>query len=177
MGDLSGGDDSPFTIPAVVLPDRLLSSKPLAAEFDLLTRRSIFRKGSQTIAQPGDFSTARAPTTAPAPEASFIFNGVARANDKLVAFFEDGNSHEVLLRHDGDALAQGKVQHITLSGLDYLANGTTTHLAIGQDLSGTDQGSSLQSEPTGALSGDSPDPGNESVLDRLRRRRLKELTH
>ena len=173
-----GVDDSPFTIPAVVPPPRLLESKPLAAEFDLLTRRSIFRKGSQAIARPEDAGVVRAPaTTAPAPEASFIFNGVARANDKLVAFFEDGNSHEVLIKHEGDPLAQGKVQHLTLDGLDYVANGTTTHLVIGQDLSGTDQGSALASEPTGALMGDSPDPANESVLDRLRRRRLKELTH
>jgi hypothetical protein len=176
----SGGMGT-LMMPPTPLAERLVASKPLGTDFTVLKHRSIFIHGQQTH----DIDDARstiASVNVARPESMLVFNGVARVNDQLAAFFEDTDSHDVVVRRVGDALAQGHITRITLDSIDYDAGGHVTHVGLGQSLDGGN-GASLADQPTGSFSGASGSSGSsgsgsgDSVLERLRRRRQQQLGH
>lgn len=176
--------DAVLMMPATPLSERLVVSRPLGSDFVVLKHRSIFIHGQQTHGL-DDESPHRETYAVVRPESMLVFNGVARVNDQLAAFFEDTSTHDVIVRRENDALAQGHITHITLDSVDYDANGHTTHIAIGQSLDGGYGGGSLANQPTGgfsngsssssASSSSSSGAGSDSVLERLRRRRQQEM--
>jgi hypothetical protein len=177
---MSGMFNQPGTLmmPPTPLAERLVAIKPLASDYVVLKHRSIFIHGEQTHDTDDARPATDSSTSVARPQAVLIFNGVARVNDQLAAFFEDTDSHEVVIRHQGDALAQGRVTNITLDSIDYDAGGHVTHVALGQSLDGGN-GTSLADQPTGSFSGNSGSSSGsgDSVLDRLRRRRQQQLGH
>jgi hypothetical protein len=110
------------------------------------------------------------------PENVMVFNGASNANGQLVAFIENTSLNSIARFQVGDSVATGKIIAITLDQLDYSVNGRVTHVMLGQNLSGIDT-QVLTTQPVtggpGATSG--PAGGSDSVLERLRLRRLKEL--
>jgi hypothetical protein len=152
----------------------------MTSNYLVLTQRSIFKKGAQDV---DPFADTSAPVTPPpiihtVAESSLEFNGATRADNNRAAFFENTSTHEVLMRHAGDALARGKILNITLDSIDYLADGRTSTIMIGQTLDGS-AGPGLASAPSLSLSSTQPTANftgpNADVLERLRQKRLKEL--
>jgi hypothetical protein len=111
------------------------------------------------------------------PENVMVFNGASNANGQMVAFIENTSLNSIARFQVGDSVATGKITAITLDQLDYSVNGRVTHVLIGQNLFGVD----TQVLTTQAVVGNSgaatsgPAGGADSVLERLRLRRLKEL--
>ena len=175
-----------------------LAAKPITKEFYPVLSRSIFIKGRQEVferdtsiryrpPEPATQVASTEPTTAPAPwtpESTLVFNGASDADGQLVAFIENSALNTIGRFHLGEAVAQGKVAAITLDSLDYQAGTRVTHVMLGQNLQGIDmqvlttQPVSSTTTPTGsATTQDSSGSGGapDSVLERLRLRRLKEL--
>ena len=152
----------------------------MSRDYLVLTNRSIFKKGMQTV-------DPFAPTTPPSPpppsiytvqESALEFNGATRADENRAAFFENTSTHEVLTRHAGDFIARGKIVAITLDSIDYQVNGRTTTILLGQTLDGED-GPSMASAPSISMSSTQPagvfTGPQAAMLEQLRQKRLKEL--
>lgn len=173
-----------------------LKPRPISSDYYVLLRRSIFIRGSQRVFDPGDgygnglsrgYPTTSGPTTDSSstqpmtpiwsPENVMVFNGASNANGQMVAFIENTSLNSIARFQVGDSVATGKITAITLDQLDYSVNGRVTHVLIGQNLFGVD----TQVLTTQAVVGNSgaatsgPAGGADSVLERLRLRRLKEL--
>ncbi len=111
-------------------------------EFDSLSRRNIFIKGRQTSDSfdgGGGFSRApeREYSSGPAAD-ELIFNGVTISEQSVVAFIEDTTTGTVRLVQVGDSVARGKIGQIDLDSLQYVANGKTYRVLVGQNLLGGD---------------------------------------
>jgi hypothetical protein len=126
------------------------------------------------------------PTSLPAawaPESILVFNGASDANGQIVAFIENSGLNTIAKYQVGDAVAQGKLSAITLDSLDYKVGSQVTHVLLGQNLQGIDmqvlttQPVSSTTSPTtqDASPGTTGNSSTDSVLERLRRRRLQEL--
>jgi hypothetical protein len=171
----------PTTTQATVTPPNPYEAlHGMSPDYLVLTNRSIFKKGMQTV-------DPFAPTTPPVPqppsvytvqESSLEFNGATRADENRAAFFENTSTHEVLTRHAGDFVADGKILAITLDSIDYQVNGRTTTIMLGQTLDGED-GPSMASAPSISLSSTQPSGTftgpQAAMLEQLRQKRLKEL--
>jgi len=153
---------------ATTQPDQVVIAppKPIAAEFYLLTERSIFIKGRQTVSSGSDDGGGR---SGPAKtEDTQIFNGATDTNLAMVAYIEDTTSGRINEFKVGDSIAKGKIVDITLDSLEYEAGGKKTKVLIGQNLSGVDMVGSetVSSAPVGPQS---------DIIERMRRRRMQEL--
>src|SRR2546425_13333373 len=98
--------------------NQIPTPKPIPRDFDVLMSRSMFMKGRPYVApvratNPGNFE----PPAVLRPEKSLVFNGVTDVDDTVVALIEDINAGRILDMHNGDTIAQGKVQNITLDRL------------------------------------------------------------
>jgi hypothetical protein len=113
------------------------AAKPLPRDFNLLVSRSVFVHGPQRIFEGPEVP----PTTQPGntsfqpsrPERTLLFNGSTRTEGEWVAFIEDTVASRVLKLKVGEPIARGKITAITLSSLNYDANGKSTLVAIGQN--------------------------------------------
>jgi hypothetical protein len=173
-------------------PRTVGAAKPLPRDFNLLVSRSVFVHGPQRIFEGPEVP----PTTQPGnssfqpsrPERTLLFNGSTRTEGEWVAFIEDTVASRVLKLKVGEPIARGKVTAITLSSLNYDANGKSTLVAIGQNLDGESAApSSTQPSlagapstgPGGSQGGPGASPGlsgpANDMLERLRQKRLKEL--
>jgi hypothetical protein len=162
--------------------------RSIYTDYTLLLHRSIFIKGVQTnVVDPGRVG----PTTIPSKdegraERNLVFNGLTESDD-ATALIEDINSHRVSKLHVGDSIASGKVTRIAFDDLDYTSvNGKVTTVQIGENLEGnapaptsapssyaTSSGGSGNSGGTsGNNTGGAPATVNQSVLERMRQRRL-----
>jgi hypothetical protein len=150
---------------------------PLAADFDLLTQRSIFVKSRGNRGSGGGgggFDT-------PRPEDSYVFNGVTESEHKTVAFIEDTSTQKVQIAQVGDSIAQGKITRIVLDGLDYKnSQGATVHVLVGQNLRGRDawnQTYGIATESTESTSStETPsDPATAALIARMKQKRMQEL--
>jgi hypothetical protein len=171
----------------------LLTPRQITREFYPVLSRSIFIKGRQEVIDTGGVSdrfressstttfASTGPTSGPAvwtPESMLVFNGASDANGQIVAFIENTGLNTIARFHVGDAVAQGKVSALTLDSLDYQVGSHVTHVMLGQNLQGLDM-QVLTTQPvsstTAPTTSDSTPGGADSVLERLRQRRLKEL--
>ncbi len=170
---------TPTTLPSFSSSFPTPPSRYMSSAYSLVLQRSIFIRGNQTTEvvpiNPGNIPVR---PDAPPPETDVVFNGVDEADGATAAFFEELSDHRVLLRHEGEAICRGKITHITLDSVDYEAYGKSTHVLLGENLNGQ-LSASLVSQPVGSLStGATTEPttgpasGNESILERMRRRRL-----
>jgi len=118
-------------------------------------------------------------------QSNLVFNGVTVTDGKPVAFIEDMTEGRVYQYHVGDSLAGGKVAQITLDAVDYETNGHRTHVTIGENLQGASAwdltygvasaGPSTQSSGQPADSSAGSGASADSVLEKMRQRRMQEL--
>lgn len=140
---------------------------------------------------------------APTPHAGrhMVLTGTARQRDEFIAFFEDSRTGRTLWAQIGDSLLDGRIEAITLNGVEYESDGTTTTVKIGYSLSGepappppalTREVSTPPSQPEpdetqatapapgpeeGKPEASSPTPASAltEILERMRQRREQEL--
>jgi hypothetical protein len=104
-------------------------------------------------------------------EAEVVFNGVTQTNTTIDALVEDTISGHILTVHPGEAVARGKVGKITMDSLEYIHDGRTTIIALGQNFTGS--AADVSSSPAASQpssSGVSP----QDMVERLRQKRLQE---
>ena len=117
----------------------------------------------------------------PAPEDSYVFNGVTESEHKTVAFIEDTSTQKVQIAQVGDSIAQGKITKIVLDGLDYKnSQGATVHILVGQNLRGRDawnQTYGMAAESTESTpSTETPsDPATAALIARMKQKRMQEM--
>ena len=173
-------------------PRTVGAAKPLPRDFNLLVSRSVFVHGPQRIFEgpevPPATQSGNTSLQPSRPEKTLLFNGSTRTEGEWVAFIEDTVASRVLKLKVGEPIARGKITAITLSSLNYDANGKSTLVAIGQNLDGESAApSSTQPSlagapstgPGGSQGGPGASPGlsgpANDMLERLRQKRLKEL--
>jgi hypothetical protein len=178
-----------------------LTPKPYPRQYSAMLSRSIFLKGRQTVVDKYvDPRTPRPPVNPgvinPLPSGSsfngienmLVFNGASDANGQLVAFIENTGMNQIAKYHVGDLVGQGaagKISAITLDSIDYAVGPRVTHVNLGQNLNGQDV-QIITTQPVAAGMtpttgpGDTTQPagtssGTDSVIERLRKRRMQEL--
>jgi len=74
----------------------------------------------------------------PAPPAAprFVLTGIARRREAFVAFFENTATGETVRARTGETLGGGVIHAISMNGVDYVADGEATRIAIGDTLTG-----------------------------------------
>jgi hypothetical protein len=178
-----------------------LKPKPYPNQYGALLRRSIFIHGSQGVrdpwhnpddlSRPSDNGPIRPSNPNPNAEGVLVFNGASDVDGQLVAFVENTGMNQISRYHVGDAVgqgAQGKIAGITLDSIDYQVGTKITHVMLGQNLYGQETqvlttqpvagsgGFGTSSSSGGPTTGPSSTPGGtDSVLERLRKRRMQEL--
>jgi hypothetical protein len=147
---------------------------PMPRDFDALSRRNIFIKGRQTSDNfdgSGNGKPVESGTAAAAAADALILNGVTVTDQSVVAFIEDTTAGTVRLVQVGDAVAKGKIGEIDLDSLEYVADGKTYRVMVGQNLLGGDPVGAPSTQPTSM-----PAPGSaDEILQRLKAKRLEEL--
>lgn len=140
----------------------------LPADFAPLLERSIFERGRPVSRGP----SATTQPTAATPESIKVLNGVTKVNGQLMAFVEDRTTGKISAFRVNDPIARGKVLAITLDALTYEADGKTTRVDVGDNLTGQP----ANPPTTAPTAGDQGASGSaQSVLERLRQRRQQEL--
>jgi len=163
--------------------DATSGTPEMTSDLSILQNRSIFIKGRQYDTGGRGFNERGNNDFAPPvrSEPMPIFTGAGDANGTIVGVLEDsmGNVQRIKV---GDLLRQGRVTKITLDSMEYETGGRTVHVALGQDLSGmggsdssySGYSSSSSSTSTSTSSTTQPSGPANSVLERLRQRRLQE---
>ena len=128
-----------------------------------------------------DMSHVIGPYTRPPPgpspsllreEAALVFNGVTFTNTTVDALVEDTVTGRVLTVHPGEAVARGKVGKITMDSLEYIHDGKTISIGLGENFTGS-AGDVSSSPATSQPSSSGVSP--EDMLERLRQKRMQEL--
>jgi hypothetical protein len=162
---------------------------PLASQYSVLMNRSIFIKGSQRVrddfayrngndagatSRPAQDTTAA--SSSATAESHLVFSGVTLEDDRADALIEDVNTGSQMIVRSGEPLARGKVADINFDYMDYVTDGKTLRIAVGQNLEGNGVAASTQPVVSSGGSTTNPsDAGGDDVLARLRRRRQQEL--
>lgn len=159
----------------VVQPTTGAASGTMEDAYSVLLRRSIFAKGGVASGWRPTTSTGPAPKPL-SPEQQVVFYGVLAQDDQFVAFAENHSTGAILLLRQGDPVARGRVEQITLDTLSYIANGKVTEVRIGQNLSGesvavaASSPSTQTSAPSAASTAGMSDRQKE-ILEQMRKRR------
>ena len=178
-----------------------LTPKPYPRQYSAMLSRSIFIKGRQGVTDrhidpnslpPRGFNTGFVnPPVASSSgtEAYLVLTGASDANGQLVAFIENTGMNQIARYHVGDLVGQGaagKVAAITLDSIDYAVGPRVTHVNLGQNLNGQDvqiittqpvaAGMTPTTGPSGTTQpGGAEQSGTDSIIERLRKRRMQEL--
>jgi len=113
--------------------------RPMTETYRIVLSRSIFSKDHRpAVAKVLSVATTRpdVASSASGPEASFVLNGVAIEDDVVTAFFEQTADHQIVRTRTGESIARGVINAITLDGVDYVVDGKSSHVSIGQSLDG-----------------------------------------
>jgi hypothetical protein len=153
---------------------------PPPPEFAVLGSRTMFIK--TRVAPPPPVPSTQPVAPPPAvvhAESTLVFNGVTEVDGAAYAIFEDTVAGKILGFKVGDAIASGKITGISLDGLDYEANGHTTHIFVGQTLDGSEAPDVVsRAMVSGGASSQPSTSGNaaeDSILAKLRAKRKQEL--
>jgi hypothetical protein len=158
------------------------AGQPAAWEdYGLVLSRNIFSRDRSSPSRVRSGFTPR--PTRPA-EQSISLTGVAFHGEAQVAFLEDSRTGRRIQAFVGDPVDNGTVVSITLDSLEYSSDGATRKVYLGETLTGvaaTFGPPSASSQPAPAATtepagtpGDTADPAINSVLERMRQRRLQQ---
>jgi hypothetical protein len=154
--------------------------RPMAPEYAVLLRRSVFARTGEAAFVPGRATTTSAPSSAPVltPEQAVVFVGVLAQDDEYMAFAENQVTHQITILRSGDDVARGKVAAITLDTIAYVSGGAIKEVHLGQNLAGEVVASSLSSGSSStAPSGPTPaglTAEQQAIFERMRQRRQRE---
>jgi len=113
----------------------------------------------------------------PKPEADITLIGILEKDGKLAAFFENAKTGLIQSAASGDSIARGKIGGITLDRIEYVYDGATVTVAIGNNLEGA-AGSKSSGAPqsTSPSSGGNTGPSDaNALLERMRKKRQEEM--
>ncbi len=174
------GESPVATMPASLPAEAARPVKSKVATFDdyrIVFDRNIFLK-DRTTRRDRSYWHSPIRSTLPSQPATpqLVLTGVAIRDEVQVAFFENDQTGELVKAIVGDALQGGTVASISLDGVDFSLQGKTRKVAIGESLrgGGSVDMSSVRSSETTAGSGDGSG-SNDDILERMKKRRAKEL--
>ncbi len=100
--------------------------------YQILTDRNIFmrNRGRQFNRGP------QRPAPPENPDDRIVLTGIIQQGADGVAFFEDTRSRKTIRIQAGDAVGRGRVTAVSLDEVQYACEGTTTKVAIGNNLTG-----------------------------------------
>jgi hypothetical protein len=151
------------------------------APYKIILERNMF---SRFRMRPGTERQRERPIFVPNPESYLLLKGIAQENNQFVALVEDKQTGTVQQLHQGDAVARGHVQSLTLDTLEYEREGKTTTVRLGFDLEGGQgaltAGDFASYRPTATPAGQSAAPAapaadEADVLKRLMEQRQQQL--
>jgi len=104
--------------------------KPMPPEFNVLLTRGVFGR-------PAPVERRKVRGEPSAPEALLVLRGVTVQAARVVALVEDVEAKRVLRVEAGDAVGGGRLTHVALDGVRYVAHGgADREVAIGSNLEG-----------------------------------------
>lgn len=154
--------------------------------YEIILRRNIFSRQRTPARQRTERA---APVVVPPdPETYFVLKGVVQEDDAFIAFIEDTQGGQVLMRRAGDGIARGTIKSLTLDSMVYQIEDRATTVTLGCDLKGsysaveTDDLPLLSTMPpsTGATQGQAapiapPSADEAEVLRRLMEQRKQQM--
>lgn len=153
-------------------------------QYKILTERNVFLKDRmpKTVSPVQAVQTILRETLVPAHKS--LLTGIVRRGSEYVAFFEDSVSRKTTRVRQGDAFLHGRVDNITLDYVEYTENGKKTTVKIGEDIEISPSSKSGDTKTTVELKpaaveviqpSSAAKPGENMLLEQLRRRRQQEL--
>jgi len=123
------------------------------------------------------------------PWQDIVLSGVSRVGHEHVAFLEDTRRGGTTRARVGDEVGGGKIVEMTLDGLTHERNGERARVRVGSTLGGEPPPAARPAAggqpvagqpaapagPAAAASSEAGPAGSQSVLERLRQRRLQEM--
>ncbi len=161
--------------------------RPTWDSFRVLTERNIFLRDRARPSRPSRSTDDRVrEVVVRDSDEDLILTGTVCQGSVAMAFIENVRIGEIERLYVGDNVGKGKITGITLDDIEYVRNGTTTKIEIGQNLRGsititTSLPSTAATMPAENGSGESgskpgPSPDNtSSILERMRQKRQQEL--
>ncbi|HZN66932.1 MAG TPA: hypothetical protein VFB66_16700 [Tepidisphaeraceae bacterium] len=127
---------------------------PMPAKYGVLLERSIFARGG-FAARSTQPSTTQSASTAPvySPQQQVLLLGVLCPDEQFIAFAENRSTGQVMILHQGDEVAQGRVALITLDSLTFAQGSKVTEIRVGQNLAGETVAPGLAGGTTGTSGG------------------------
>ena len=149
------------------------------SRYEVLTQRNPYSR-NRTVAR----DAGRDKVEAPRPVTMTLFlKGIALRDTRYLAFFEEFDGRSVRAA-EGDSLAAGKIEAITLDHVVIQQGDASIKVEVGQSMAYTPSGASAvvrtldpaaRADDGKAVEKTSPSPaGANSILEKLRQRRLKE---
>jgi hypothetical protein len=118
------------------------------------------------------------------PEQAFVLTGIVFEDGEYHAYLEDLARGQSLKLRIGDSIARGQIEDILIDAIQYGWQGGEAWVGIGNNLTGGEVGSVSDARLRAAASGASTqsttmpvDIGNLSAEERMKLRRMQELSH
>jgi len=155
--------------------------RPVAWErYQTLTNNNIFVKDRRPARSSSVPSGAASPRReGSSTERAMVLTGIVRHDGEYIAFVEDTRTRATTRVRIGEALGAGRVTAMTLDALDYEKDGAPVRVEVGKNFEG---GVVAALPPSGSAGGDTTSgaagasaAGWDSLLERMRQRRLREM--
>lgn len=151
------------------------AAAPSWERYQILVQRNIFSKERgraqeerrERTREPEKEAAPVAVPPGPKPEADIQLIGILQKDGELVAFLENNKTGAVQAIRQGGAIARGTISTITLDSIDYSYDGSVSTVSIGKNLEG---GVAVQSADAAKK-----EAGENSILERMRKKRLEDL--
>ena len=170
--------------------ERDFSFHRVPADYEVIAENNIFRplgwkREVQSSEEPAP-TVAPEPileTPPPPPTYTLVLTGIARSGSDWVAVVEDRNRNEGAFLRRGETLKDVRVQDIMSEYITLTRDGMTLQLALGESIEyGVDGQLRFDTAGTAKISKgstetevDSNDDGGQSLIERMRARRQREL--
>ena len=162
-----------------------IADPPNWDRYDEVVDLNIFVRQRGRRPEPRERPRDDAPVAMPAPR--LVLRGVSRRGDMWIAFVEDIRSEQMLKVTSGDELNGGRVESVSITGINYSYGKATVDVAVGGMIgagrrgSGTAASSEAPADsPASSAASATPDAAGKadktmSILERLRRKREAQL--
>lgn len=156
------------------------------ARYDIILKRNIFSR-DRMPERPQEARDEPRDVVVPNPESYYILKGLVQEDSEFIAFVEDKRAGAILRLHEGDSVARGTVQALSLDTLVYEMGEQTITIRLGSDLEGgygavtsadlMEWSQTPRSSPELAPGGEEPPPSADEadILRRLMEQRKQQL--
>lgn len=157
------------------------SPAPAGNDYRVIYERNIFLK-DRTPRPVRRWEPPRHTPAPPPPPRQIVLTGVTIREKVKLAYFEDSTTGDLVKAMAGDTIQDAKIVDVLLDGVEIELKGEKKCLAIGMSILGNgpvDMSSASTSGSTGSSASSSTDStsssGGDDILERMRKRRQKEL--